>query len=98
MGEGLSQKEAEESAPALRDAREMLRTWEAEDPEVRALWDLMNSWVYDGFELTYERLGISFHKTYYESETYKLGKELILKGLAGKKNYRRTEADGETNV
>jgi arginyl-tRNA synthetase len=98
MGEGLSQKEAEESAPALRDAREMLRNWEAEDPEVRALWELMNSWVYDGFELTYERLGISFHKTYYESETYKLGKELILKGLADGILYRKEDGSIWANL
>jgi arginyl-tRNA synthetase len=79
--EGKPKDEAEEQAKILIDAREMLRKWEAEDPEVRALWSKMNSWVYEGFELTYKRLGISFDKTYYESETYKLGKELILKGL-----------------
>ncbi len=78
---GVSPKEAEEKAAVLVEAREMLRKWEAEDPEVRKLWEKMNSWVYAGFEETYRRLGISFDKTYYESETYKLGKELILKGL-----------------
>jgi len=78
---GMPQKEAEAEAEVLREAREMLRKWEAEDPEVRKLWKTMNSWVYAGFELTYKRLGISFDKTYYESETYKLGKELVLKGL-----------------
>jgi arginyl-tRNA synthetase len=79
--EGRPKDEAEEHAEILIEAREMLRKWEAEDPEVRALWSKMNSWVYEGFELTYKRLGISFDKTYYESETYKLGKELILNGL-----------------
>ncbi len=79
--EGKTKTEAEAEAPILAEAREMLLKWEAEDPEVRALWEMMNGWVYDGFKKTYERLGISFHKTYYESETYKLGKELILKGL-----------------
>jgi len=82
MEGGKSKKEAEDEAPVLKDAREMLRKWEADDPEVRALWEMMNTWVYEGFEKTYERLGISFHKTYYESETYKLGKEIILKGLS----------------
>ncbi len=78
---GMPKKEAEAEAEVLKEAREMLRRWEAEDPEVRKLWETMNSWVYAGFELTYKRLGISFDKTYYESETYKLGKELVLKGL-----------------
>jgi len=79
--QGISKAEAEAEAPILQEAREMLRSWEAEDPEVRELWSTMNSWVYDGFEETYRRLGISFDKTYYESQTYKLGKELVLKGL-----------------
>jgi arginyl-tRNA synthetase len=81
MEGGQARDEAEEHAEILTEAREMLRKWEADDPEVRALWSTMNSWVYEGFELTYKRLGISFDKTYYESETYKLGKELVLKGL-----------------
>ncbi len=79
--EGKAKTEAEAEAPILAEAREMLLKWEAEDPEVRTLWEMMNGWVYEGFKKTYERLGISFHKTYYESETYKLGKEIILKGL-----------------
>ncbi len=79
--EGKTKAEAEAEVPILAEAREMLRKWESEDPEVRALWEKMNGWVYDGFKKTYERLGISFHKTYYESETYKLGKEIILEGL-----------------
>jgi len=78
---GKPQKQAEAEAEVLAEAREMLRKWEAEDPQVRQLWHTMNSWVYEGFEQTYQRLGISFDKTYYESETYKLGKELVLKGL-----------------
>jgi arginyl-tRNA synthetase len=81
IDQGLSKAEAEAEAPVLNEAREMLRLWEADDPAVRALWSTMNGWVYDGFESTYRRLGISFDKTYYESETYKLGKELVLKGL-----------------
>jgi arginyl-tRNA synthetase len=78
---GKSREEAETQAEILDEARVMLRKWEAEDPEVRRLWSTMNSWVYEGFELTYSRLGISFDKTYYESDTYKLGKSLVLKGL-----------------
>jgi arginyl-tRNA synthetase len=59
----------------------MLRKWESNDPQVRSLWEMMNDWVYAGFNETYRRLGVSFDKTYYESNTYKLGKELVLKGL-----------------
>jgi len=98
LGDGVSQKEAEEQAPVLRDAREMLRKWEAADPEVRKLWETMNSWVYAGFEKTYERLGISFHKTYYESDTYKLGKELILKGLAEGILYQKQDGSVWANL
>lgn len=78
---GMNKQEAEAEAQVLKEAREMLRKWEAGDPEVRTLWKTMNSWVYEGFEETYKRLGISFDRTYYESETYQLGKELVLKGL-----------------
>ena len=78
---GKTKEEAELEAPVIRRAREMLRRWEAGDREVRELWEMMNGWVYEGFEETYRRLGISFDKTYYESETYRLGKELVLKGL-----------------
>jgi arginyl-tRNA synthetase len=79
--QGLSKEEAERKAPILQEAREMLRLWEAGDVEVRTLWNTMNGWVYKGFETTYHRLGISFDKTYYESQTYELGRELVLKGL-----------------
>ncbi len=90
--EGKAKAEAEAEVPILAEAREMLRKWESEDPEVRALWEMMNGWVYDGFKKTYKRLGISFHKTYYESETYKLGKEIILNGL--KKGVLYQKEDG----
>jgi arginyl-tRNA synthetase len=79
--EGKTKEEAEAGAEILKEARVMLRKWEAEDPEVRKLWHTMNSWVYEGFAQTYRRLGITFDKTYYESDTYKLGKSLVLKGL-----------------
>jgi arginyl-tRNA synthetase len=98
LREGKKQKEAEEAAPVLRDAREMLRKWEADDPEVRTLWEMMNSWVYDGFNKTYERLGITFHKTYYESDTYKLGKEIIIKGLSEGILYQKEDASVWANL
>ncbi len=81
MAEGMSEDEAKKQAPSLKEAQEMLRGWEQSDPEVRALWEMMNGWVYEGFEQTYKNLGISFDKTYYESQTYLLGKALVQKGL-----------------
>lgn len=98
LKEGLAKKEAEETAPVLLDAREMLRKWEADDPEVRSLWKMMNGWVYDGFNISYKRLGISFHKTYYESETYKLGKEIITKGLADGILYQKQDGSVWANL
>ncbi|MCK4751424.1 MAG: arginine--tRNA ligase, partial [Bacteroidales bacterium] len=88
---GKTQQEAEAGAPVLEQAREMLRNWEAEDPEVRELWERMNSWVYAGFEETYRRLGVSFDQTYHESKTYKLGRELVLKGLENGVLYRKKD-------
>ena len=78
---GMSREEAEKNAPSLKEAQEMLLQWEQGDPEVRALWEKMNSWVYDGFNKTYADLGISFDRIYYESQTYLLGKALVQKGL-----------------
>ena len=89
--QGLSEEEAEEKSPLMQEAREMLRKWEAEDPEVRALWRKMNEWVYAGFDETYKALGVDFDKIYYESETYKIGKGLVLKGLEDGKFYRRDD-------
>ncbi len=77
----LTKDEAEKQAPCMKEAHEMLRKWEAGDPEVRALWEMMNSWVLEGFEQTYKALGISFDKTDFEHDTYLLGKELVQKGL-----------------
>lgn len=79
--QGLSEDEAAQQAPILLEAREMLRKWEAGDETVRNLWQQMNQWVYAGFDQTYERLGIHFNKTYYESNTYLLGKALVQEGL-----------------
>lgn len=78
---GMSKEEAEKNAPSLKEAQEMLLKWEQGDPQVRALWEKMNSWVYDGFNKTYADLGISFDRIYYESQTYLLGKALVQKGL-----------------
>lgn len=81
MESGLSEDEAKGQAPLILEAREMLRKWEAKDPEVRGLWQKMNEWVYAGFDATYQRMGVGFDKIYYESDTYLEGKELVLKGL-----------------
>jgi len=81
IAEGKSKEEAEQNAPLILEAREMLRKWEAGDEQVVALWKKMNNWVYDGFDVTYKKLGVDFDKIYYESDTYKVGKELVLEGL-----------------
>lgn len=78
---GMSREEAEKNAPSLKEAQDMLFRWENGDEEVVALWKKMNSWVYAGFDRTYADLGISFDRTYYESQTYLLGKALVQKGL-----------------
>ena len=79
---GKSTEEAEKEAPVMKAAQQMLFDWEAGKPEVIALWQLMNSWVYAGFDATYQRIGSDFDKTYYESKTYLLGKDLVESGLA----------------
>jgi arginyl-tRNA synthetase len=78
---GRSQEQAEKEAPLLVEAQRMLREWEANDPEVRALWEKMNGWVYEGFNATYVRIGVEFDKLYYESQTYLLGKQDVLEGV-----------------
>ncbi len=78
---GMSEEEAKKNAPVMREAQEMLRKWEAKDPEVYGLWQTMNGWVYDGFDVTYKALGVDFDKVYYESQTYLLGKSLVQEGL-----------------
>lgn len=89
--QGMDKEEAEKKAPLILEAQEMLRKWEANDPEVRALWNQMNGWVYAGFDQTYNQLGISFHKIYYESQTYLLGKSLVEEGLQRGTLYRRED-------
>jgi arginyl-tRNA synthetase len=78
---GMSQEEAEKQAPVMKVASEMLRRWEQKDPETIELWQMMNGWVYNGFTATYQRMGVDFNKLYYESDTYLLGKEEVMKGL-----------------
>ena len=72
---------AEAESPLMQEAREMLVKWEAGDPEVRGLWEMMNNWVYAGFDETYKKMGVSFDKIYYESNTYLEGKEKVMEGL-----------------
>lgn len=79
--DGVDKKEAEKKAPVLVEAQELLRKWEAGDKETVRIWKMMNQWVYDGFNETYKKLGVDFDKIYYESDTYKLGKEHVIEGL-----------------
>jgi arginyl-tRNA synthetase len=88
---GMTQAEAETCAPVFVEAREMLRRWEARDPETLELWKTMNDWVYAGFDETYRKLGISFDKTYYESDTWVLGKRLVEEGLAKNIFFRKDD-------
>ena len=78
---GLSEEDAKKNAPLILEAQEMLRKWEAKDEATISLWKEMNSWVLKGFEVTYKNLGIDFDRVYFESETYKLGKEIVIKGI-----------------
>lgn len=80
--QGLSEEEAEKNAPLIKQAQEMLRKWESGDKHVIGLWRKMNGWVYEGFDKTYQSLGVSFDKTYYESDTYLLGKAIVEEGLS----------------
>ena len=81
MAQGKSKEEAEAASTLMGEAREMLRRWEAGDKEVVTLWKMMNDWVYKGFDQTYKKMGVCFDKIYYESNTYKEGKEKVLEGL-----------------
>ena len=88
---GKTKEEAEREAPIFLKAQEMLRLWEQGDPETLALWRQMNQWVYDGFEVTYHNLGVSFDRNYYESETYLLGKDIVQRGLEQGVFYRKED-------
>ena len=91
MASGKDEETAKREAPLMLEAQEMLRKWEANDPEVRELWAKMNSWVYAGFDETYRKMGVSFDKIYYESNTYLEGKSEVEKGLASGQFYRRED-------
>lgn len=91
VAQGMDEQKAKDEAPIMKQARQMLVKWEQKDPEVRALWEKMNAWVYEGFDTTYKRLGIDFDKIYYESQTYLLGKELVEEGLDKGVFYRRED-------
>ena len=82
MEKGLTEEEAERQAPLIVEAQEILRKWEAKDEDTLKLWKTMNGWAYEGFDKTYQRLGVDFDKIYYESETYLLGKKIVMEGLA----------------
>ena len=91
VDKGMSQEEAEKQAPLIQEAHDMLRRWEAGDAEVRALWEKMNGWVYAGFDETYRRMGVSFDKIYYESQTYLVGRDTVLEGLDKGLFYRKED-------
>ena len=91
MDKGMTQEEAEKASPLMLEAREMLRRWEQKDPEIRSLWEMMNNWVYAGFDETYKRLGVDFDKIYYESNTYLEGKDKVLEGLEKGIMYRKDD-------
>ena len=91
MAQGKDEETAKREAPLMLEAQEMLRKWEANDPEVRGLWAKMNEWVYAGFDETYKQLGVCFDKIYYESNTYLEGKSEVEKGLASGQFYRRED-------
>lgn len=89
---GMNENEARNSAPLILEARRLLQRWEAGDEEVVSLWKMMNSWVYEGFDYTYRMLGVDFDKIYYESDTYILGKQIVLSALEKNLLYRHTDS------
>lgn len=89
--QGMTKEEAEAASPLMKEARTMLVKWEQKGPEIRSLWEMMNSWVYAGFDETYKRMGVDFDKIYYESETYLEGKDKVLEGLEAGKMYRKED-------
>lgn len=88
---GKSKEEAEKQAPILLEAQEMLRKWEAKDSDIYKLWQTMNNWVYNGFDITYKQMGVHFDKLYYESNTYLLGKKTVKDGLSKKIFYKKED-------
>ena len=93
---GSTKEEAEKNAPSMKEIQAMLLQWEAGDKETRQLWEMMNGWVYEGFAESYKKLGVDFDKTYYESNTYLLGKDVIKEGL--EKNVFQSRADNSVFI
>ena len=91
MAQGMDEETAKKEAPLIKEAQAMLVKWEQNDPEVRALWQKMNEWVYAGFDETYQQMGVGFDKIYYESDTYLVGKGEVERGLAKGDFYRRED-------
>ena len=91
ISDGLSEEEAKKQAPILIEAQKMLLKWEAGDPETVALWKMMNEWVYDGFKITYQNLGVNFDTLYYESDTYLLGKDVIEDGITRRVFFKKDD-------
>jgi arginyl-tRNA synthetase len=89
--QGVANDEAKKTAPLMIEVQQMLQKWEANDPETRRLWNMMNDWVYGGFEHTYDRMQVSFDHLYYESQTYLKGKNIVLKGLADGLFYKKED-------
>jgi arginyl-tRNA synthetase len=92
VDEGMTEADAKNAAPLMKETREMLLKWEAGDEEVFSLWKTMNSWVYAGFDETYQKLGVDFDKIYYESDTYKTGKDIVLQALKENILYRNEDS------
>jgi arginyl-tRNA synthetase len=92
INRGIDENEARNSAPVMKEAREMLLKWESGDKEIMDLWKMMNSWVYTGFDETYRTMGVDFDKIYYESDTYKIGKDIVLSALNDNVLYRKDDS------
>ena len=91
VAQGRDRETAEKTAPLMQEVQQMLRLWEQGDPDILALWNKLNAWVYAGFEATYRSIGVQFDKTYYESQTYLLGKEIVEEGLQNGIFYRKED-------
>jgi arginyl-tRNA synthetase len=91
IADGISKEDVEKNAPLMQTAQKMLLAWENGNPEVRALWEKMNSWVYEGFNETYKKIGSDFDKNYFESQTYLMGKEIVEEGLAKKVFFKKED-------
>lgn len=96
--EALEEEKARNTSPLMKEAREMLLKWENRDEETVRIWKMMNQWVYDGFDVTYKTMGVDFDKIYYESETYLLGKEIVLNGLDKKALFRKEDQSVWANL